>query len=100
MSTKLGQLLLSKGIITEEQLNRALDVQKKEGGRIASNLVKLEFLSEDTLIDFLSQQYHVPAVDLSGDGIDPSIVKYIPYDVAHKYQIFPISKTALPLPLP
>lgn len=92
MSTKLGQLLLSKGIITEEQLNRALDVQKKEGGRIASNLVKLEFLSEETLINFLSQQYHVPAVDLSGDGIDPSVVKYIPYDVAHKYQIFPISK--------
>lgn len=92
MSTKLGHLLLSKNIITDEQLNRAVDMQKKEGGRIAANLVKLDILSEDVLIKFLSEQYHVSSVSLSPDEIDPSVVKFIPYDVAHKYQIFPISK--------
>ena len=88
----MGHLLHGKSIITEEQLERAVNLQKKEGGRIASNLVKLEFLTEDALIDFLSQQYHVPSVNLSSNEADPSVVKYIPYDVAHKYQIFPISK--------
>jgi type IV pilus assembly protein PilB len=92
MSTKLGHLLLSKNIITDEQLNRAVDMQKREGGRIAANLVKLDILSEDVLIQFLSEQYHVSSVSLSPDEIDPSVVKFIPYDVAHKYQIFPISK--------
>ena len=92
MSTKLGQLLLSKNIISDEQLNRAVDMQKREGGRIAANLVKLEILSEDVLIKFLSDQYHVSSVSLSPEEIDPSVVKFIPYDVAHKYQIFPISK--------
>ncbi len=92
MSAKLGQLLVSKNIITEEQLAKAVDLQKGEGGRIVSNLIKLDFLKEDILIDFLSKQYHVPAVTLSPQEIDPSVVKFIPYDVAHKYQIFPISK--------
>ncbi len=92
MSTKLGHLLLSKNIINDEQLNRAVDMQKREGGRIAANLVKLEILSEDVLINFLSEQYHVSSVSLSPEEIDPSVVKFIPYDVAHKYQIFPISK--------
>ncbi len=97
MSAKLGQLLVSKNIITEEQLEQAVDLQKKEGGRIVSNLIKLGFLKEDVLVDFLSKQYHVPAVTLSPQEIDPSVVKFIPYDVAHKYQIFPISKNGATL---
>ncbi|MEN8262835.1 MAG: type IV-A pilus assembly ATPase PilB [Nitrospirota bacterium] len=92
MSTKLGHLLLSKNIITDEQLSRAVDMQKREGGRIAANLVKLDIISEDVLIQFLSDQYHVSSVSLSPEEIDTSVVKFIPYDVAHKYQIFPISK--------
>jgi type IV pilus assembly protein PilB len=92
MSTKLGHLLLSKNIITDDQLNKAVNLQKKEGGRIASNLVKLNILSEDVLINFLSEQYHVASVSLSPEEVDTSVIKFIPYDVAHKYQIFPISK--------
>lgn len=92
MSTKLGHLLLSKNIITDDQLNKAVNLQKKEGGRIASNLVKLDILSEDVLINFLSEQYHVASVSLSPEEVDTSVIKFIPYDVAHKYQIFPISK--------
>ena len=92
MSTKLGHLLLSKNIITDDQLNKAVNLQKKEGGRIASNLVKLDILSEDVLINFLSEQYHVASVSLSSEEVDTSVIKFIPYDVAHKYQIFPISK--------
>jgi len=97
MSAKLGQLLVSKNIITEEQLEKAVELQKKEGGRIVSNLIKLGFLKEDVLVDFLSKQYHVPAVTLSPQEVDPSVVKFIPYDVAHKYQIFPISKNGATL---
>ena len=92
MSTKLGHLLLSKNIITDDQLNKAVNLQKKEGGRIASNLVKLNIVSEDVLINFLSEQYHVASVSLSSEEVDTSVIKFIPYDVAHKYQIFPISK--------
>lgn len=97
MATKLGQILLNNKVITEEQLNRALELQKKEGGREASNLIKLGYLTEDSLVTFLSKQYGVPSIDLSGESADPSIIKFVPYEVANKYQIFPISKSGASL---
>jgi type IV pilus assembly protein PilB len=99
VAPKLGQLLVSKNIITEGQLAQAIDLQKKEGGRVGSNLIKLGFLTEESLVEFLSNQYSVPSVSLSKLEIDPSIIKFIPYDVANKYQIFPISKNGATLKL-
>jgi type IV pilus assembly protein PilB len=99
MAVKLGQLLINKGLISEDQLNKALELQKKEGGRIGSNLIKLGYLTDDALIDFLSKQYAVPSLSLANQDIDPSIVKFVPYDVANKYQIFPISKNGASLKL-
>lgn len=99
MAAKLGQLLINNSIITEEQLNNALELQKKEGGRIGSNLIKLGYLTEDALVEFLSNQYGVPSVVLSGQDIDTSIIKFIPYEVANKYHIFPISKNGATLKL-
>jgi len=99
VAPKLGQLLVSKNIITEEQLIQAIDLQKKEGGRVGSNLIKLGFLTEESLVEFLSNQYSVPSVSLSKLDIDPSIIKFVPYDVANKYQIFPISKNGATLKL-
>lgn len=99
MAAKLGQLLVSNSIITEEQLEKALDLQKKEGGRIGSNLIKLGYLTEDTLVQFLSKQYGVPSIALSTEEINTSIIKFVPYDVAYKYQIFPVSKNGATLTL-
>lgn len=97
MALKLGQLLVNNSIIKEEQLEEALELQKKEGGRIGSNLIKLGFLTDEILVGFLSEQYGVPAVSLSHENIDPSITKLVPYDIACKYQIFPISRSGATL---
>lgn len=97
MATKLGQLLVNNKIITEEQLNKALELQKKEGGREASNLIKLGYLTEDSLVTFLSRQYGVPPIDLPAENPDPSIIKFVPYEVANKYQMFPVSKSGASL---
>ncbi len=97
MAPKLGQILLNNNLITEDQLIKAIEQQKKDGGRIGSNLIKLGFLTEDSLVEFLSKQYGVPAVTLSDAEIDPSIIKFVPYDVANKYQIFPVSKNGASL---
>ena len=99
MAAKIGQLLLNNNIITEIQLNKALDLQKKEGGRVGSNLIKLGYLTEASLMEFLSKQYSVPSVSLSTQDIEPSIIKFIPYEVANKYQIFPISRNGASLKL-
>jgi type IV pilus assembly protein PilB len=99
MAPKLGQILLNNNIISEDQLIKAIEQQKKDGGRIGSNLIKLGFVTEEALVEFLSKQYGVPAVILTDENIDPSIIKFVPYDVANKYQIFPISKNGASLKL-
>jgi len=99
MAPKLGQILLNNNIISEDQLIKAITEQKKEGGRIGSNLIKLGFITEDALVEFLSKQYGVSSITLSDENIDPSIIKFVPYDVANKYQIFPVSKNGASLKL-
>ena len=97
MAVKLGQLLLDNHIITEEQLKKALEIQKKEGGRLGSILVRIGFLSEEKLVAFLSQQYGVPAINLSDYKIDSSVTKFIPFQVAHKYLILPVARVGATL---
>ena len=97
MAIKLGQLLVNNNIIKEEQLEEALELQKKEGGRLGSNLIKLGFLTDETLVEFLSEQYGVPAVSLSNEDVEDSITKLVPYDIAYKYQIFPVSRSGATL---
>jgi type IV pilus assembly protein PilB len=93
MSGRLGAMLVSSGLITDDQLKKALAAQKTEGGRLGSMLVKLGFVQEDKLMTFLSKQYGVPYVDLSKFEINPAVIKHIPADVAQKYRIMPINRT-------
>jgi type IV pilus assembly protein PilB len=97
MAAKLGQLLISSSIISEEQLKQALNVQRTGGGRLGTNLVKLGFLTEEKLVTFLSKQYGVPAINLSEYKIDPSILKLIPADMAKKYLILPVARVGATL---
>src|SRR5512143_1578071 len=92
ISGRLGYMLLSSGLITDDQLKKALSVQKTEGGRLGSILVKLGFVQEDKLMTFLSKQYGVPYVDLSKFEINPTVIKHIPAEVAQKYRIMPINR--------
>jgi len=93
MAGRLGAMLVSSGLITDEQLKKALAAQKAQGGRLGSTLVKQGFIQEDKLMTFLSKQYGVPYVDLNKFEINPTVIKHIPADVAQKYRIMPINRT-------
>ena len=97
MAAKLGQLLISSSLISEEQLKQALNIQKKEGGRLGTNLVKLGIITEEKLVTFLSKQYGVPAINLAEYKIDPSILKLVPADMAKKYLILPVARVGATL---
>jgi len=86
-------MLVSSGLITDDQLKKALVTQKNEGGRLGTILVKLGFVQEDKLMTFLSKQYGVPYVDLSRFEINPLVVKHIPAEVAQKYRIMPVNRS-------
>jgi type IV pilus assembly protein PilB len=97
MSQRLGDLLVKEKVITPEQLDQAVRVQKESGARLGSVLVKLGFLSDEDVTNFLSRQYGVPAINLSFFEIDPQVVKLIPYDTARRYQILPLSRVGASL---
>jgi type IV pilus assembly protein PilB len=97
MVAKLGELLIHNKLITEDQLKQAIDLQRREGGRIGSNLIKLDFLNEEELVAFLSKQYGVPAINLSDYAIDTSVTKFIPHEVSQKYHIIPVARVGATL---
>jgi type IV pilus assembly protein PilB len=97
MSQRLGDLLVKEKVITQEQLEQATKLQKDSQTRLASALVKLGFLSDEDVTNFLSRQYGVPAINLSYFEIDPAVVKLIPFETAKRYQILPLSRVGASL---
>lgn len=90
---RLAESLVSQGIITEEQLKKALQRQLIMGGKIGTNLIELSFISEDQLAEALSMVYHVPpASENLFLNIHPDVINLIPKDLAVKHKIIPLLK--------
>jgi type IV pilus assembly protein PilB len=89
---RIGDLLVKEGLITREQLQKALDEQRQSGTRVGYNLVKLGFIQENELTRCLARQYKMPAVDLSKFEVDPKIVKLVPADLAVKHLVLPLKR--------
>lgn len=92
ISSKIGAILLSENLITQEQLDKALEVQKKEGGRLGSILIKLGYVDEKKIAEFLSKQHNVPYVDLSTVHIEPKVLNLIPKDLCEKFLVVPFDR--------
>src|SRR3954452_18097139 len=97
MPVRIGELLLKEKRITPAQLQEALNYQKTSGGKLGFNLVKLGFVKDEEITALLSKQYGVPSINLAQFEIDPAIVKLIPAETAHKYQIVPLSRAGATL---
>lgn len=87
---RLGDLLLSVGLITEEQLNQALGMQKKTKERLGTTLIQGGFITEGQLIDALRMQLGIEFVDLTKTVIQPEMVDQIPKNMAKKYGVIPV----------
>jgi type IV pilus assembly protein PilB len=97
MAVRIGDLLLKEKRITPAQLQEALNYQKTNGGKLGLNLVKLGFVTDEEITSLLSKQYGVPSINLTQFEIDQSVIKLIPADTAHKYQIVPLSRSGATL---
>jgi type IV pilus assembly protein PilB len=89
---KLGQMLLEAGLITREQLEQALKMQRADGGRLGYNLVKMKVLTEEDLNSLLSRQHRIDSVDLDQLELDKKVVDLIPPEVARRYEVVPIQR--------
>jgi len=97
MAVKLGDLLLKQKLITQEQLENALKLQREEGGKIGEALVRVGAVSEGDITETLSQQFGVPSIDLAHFEIDAAVIKVVPGEVARKYGVLPVNKTGATL---
>ncbi len=91
-SERVGDLLIKEGLVTREQVQKALDEQRQSGTRVGYNLVKLGFIQENDLVRTLARQYKMPAVDLSKFEVDAKIVKLVPADLATKHLVLPLKR--------
>src|SRR4051795_6873679 len=89
---RIGDLLVREGLITREQLARALEEQRASGTRVGYNLIKLGFIEENELTKMLARQYKMPAIDLARFEVDPKIAKMIPTELAVKNLVIPLKR--------
>ncbi|MBN1406024.1 MAG: type II secretion system protein GspE, partial [Candidatus Omnitrophica bacterium] len=92
ITKKLGQLLLERKIINKQQLERALELQKAEGGFLSQCLIRLRAATEADIAGCLSSQYGFPYLPLKNYIIDPRIIKIIPAAMARQFDVIPIDK--------
>ncbi|HEY9069644.1 MAG TPA: ATPase, T2SS/T4P/T4SS family [Candidatus Ozemobacteraceae bacterium] len=81
----LGESLVSEKLITDEQLRAALSEQRKTSDTLGYTLLRLGYLKEQQLLDFLGSKLNFSYANLRNYVIDPKIVKIIPENIARKY---------------
>jgi type IV pilus assembly protein PilB len=87
---RLLELLAREGLLTREQVQRAVAEQRKTGERLAAVLKRLDLLAEDELLDFLSRKYGLPVINLARVEVPDEVVRLLRKDIASKHQIFPV----------
>jgi type IV pilus assembly protein PilB len=92
LKDRLTELLIKNKLITQGQLDQALEIQKEKGGRLSDIIVELKFIPEKELISVLSAGLGFPLIDLTRFKVDPEVVRVIPVNVARHYQIIPVAK--------
>ncbi len=89
---RLGDLLLEAGLITAEQLSKALAVQQKTKERLGKVLINIGYITEEGIIEVLEFQLGVPHMDLSAVDVPREVASLIPLALAERYQVVPIKQ--------
>jgi type IV pilus assembly protein PilB len=98
----LGELLVRMSMITQQQLDEALKVQRQLGGKLGEVLVSMRILTEDDILKALSRKFNIPLINLDSFDVEDSVVKIIPSHYARRYHVMPVMKkrTTLTIAMP
>lgn len=89
---RLGEMLVEVGLLTNEQLEKVLQDQKGSGLFLGDFLIAKEIVSEDQIVELLSDQLQIKRFDSNEYEISPELAKLIPNDIATKYKLVPLAK--------
>jgi hypothetical protein len=85
----LARILRDRGVVTERQLQEAIQHQVLYGGRLGTNLYELGFVTEERLQEALSRAHGVPGLAVDARAIQPETVALVPRALAVKHKVFP-----------
>lgn len=88
---RLGDCLVQKGMITEEQLSEALVKQKENGTKLGETIVELGYVSENDMIDVLVEQLGIEYVDVRKIKVDENAARLLKEDFMRKNSLIPIA---------
>ena len=89
---KLGQMLVKAGVITNEQLESALNSQRDQGGRLGYNLVRMKLITEEDLNSYLARQNRIEAINIDSLKIEPEVLQLVPAKLAIRYEVIPVER--------
>jgi type IV pilus assembly protein PilB len=92
LNDRIGELLVQKNLLSEEQLKRAKEEARTSGTRIGYQITKLGFVGEEKVAEAVSNQYGVPTIELDEFEVDPEVIGLIPEEVATKHTILPVNR--------
>ena len=84
--------MIDSKIITREQVEQALAVQREKGGLIGQILVSMGYTTEDAIAQALTAQYGFPYLPLTGYDVDPEVAKLVPENVARQYCLIAVDR--------
>jgi type IV pilus assembly protein PilB len=87
---RLGEMLVSAGLLTEEQLAQALSEQKKTGLKLGEYLIQNSIIKESQVIDLISRQMRIKKFNHQDFPLDVDLIQYIPADMATKLKVAPL----------
>ena len=88
--SRLGELLLKRSLITQDQLVSATTDQQQQGGILAAHLVRLGVVNEEQLVSHLQKEYRLPIVDPMSLEIASEVLQLIPVSLAWKHHLLPL----------
>ncbi len=93
LRVRLGDLLIQHGLISQEQLNTALDEQGRTGRKLGAVLIDLGYVAESQMLNQLADHLHIPFIDIDKIKINPDIVKKLPEIQARRYRALVIEES-------
>ncbi|ABM61120.1 GspE/PulE family protein [Halorhodospira halophila] len=90
---RLGDLLIKRGVITQAQMQQALEAQKQSGRKLGAQLIAMDFVTEDRILAELSQQLDVPWVNPNDYWVDPDVASKLPESYARRFSALILEET-------
>lgn len=88
----LEDFLVARGVITKEQLGRALEEQKKSGETLEQVIIRLQLAPEELILQNLADYFSLPFIDLSTYQIDEKVIKLFPEEIVRRHNLMPLFK--------